>query len=89
MTLNVNLTPELEALVRNKVESGRYGSASEVVRDALRLMEARDQEYEAKLQWLRQAVQAGIDSGIAPGELDMEAIKRRGRQLLGQIKKRR
>ncbi len=40
MTLNVNLTPELEALVRDKVASGRYSSASEVVRDALRLMEA-------------------------------------------------
>ena len=39
MTLNINLTPQLEKLVRQKVESGRYNSASEVVREALRLME--------------------------------------------------
>jgi antitoxin ParD1/3/4 len=87
MTLNVNLTPELEALVRNKVTSGLYGSASEVVRDALRLMEARDREYEAKLDWLRRELQAGIDSGDA-GELDMQAIKQRGRERLAQLRKR-
>jgi antitoxin ParD1/3/4 len=87
MTLNVNLTPELEALVRNKVTSGLYGSASEVVRDALRLMEARDREYEAKLDWLRRELQAGVDSGDA-GELDMQAIKRRGRERLAQLRKR-
>jgi len=37
--MNVNLTPQLEALVRQKVESGLYGSASEVVREALRLLD--------------------------------------------------
>ena len=41
MTLNVNLTPELEAMVRDKVATGLYSSASEVVREALRLMEER------------------------------------------------
>ena len=87
MTLNVNLTPELEAIVRAKVASGRYGSASEVVRDALRLMETRDQEHDARLQWLRREIQAGIDSGDA-GELDMKEIKRRGRERLVQLRKR-
>lgn len=42
MTLNVNLTPELEAMVRDKVATGLYSSASEVVREALRLMEEKD-----------------------------------------------
>src|SRR6266436_1209545 len=42
MPLNVNLTPQLEELVRRKVSSGRYNSASEVVREALRIMEAHD-----------------------------------------------
>lgn len=37
--MNVSLTPELEAYVEGKVESGRYTSASEVVREALRLLE--------------------------------------------------
>ena len=40
--MNVNLTPELEKLVHKKVKTGRYNSASEVVREALRLMEGRD-----------------------------------------------
>jgi len=40
--MNVSLTPHLEAMVREKVESGRYSNASEVVREALRLMEAQD-----------------------------------------------
>ncbi len=64
--MNVNLTPQLEEWVQQKVASGRYNNASEVVREALRLMEEREQEREAKLAWLRQAVQEGIDSG--PGE---------------------
>jgi len=42
MTINVNLTPHLEEMVRQKVASGRYNSASEVVREALRRMEAED-----------------------------------------------
>ena len=40
--MNIHLTRELEQLVQNKVQSGRYNSASEVVREALRLMEERD-----------------------------------------------
>ena len=40
--MNVHLTPELETLVQNKVKTGRYNSASEVVREALRLFEERD-----------------------------------------------
>jgi hypothetical protein len=43
MTMNVNLSPQLEAMVKAKVASGRYTSASEVVREALRLMEQQDQ----------------------------------------------
>ena len=41
--MNVSLTPELEEFVSSKVNSGRYSSASEVVREALRLLEEHDQ----------------------------------------------
>ena len=41
MTMNVNLSPQLEAMVKAKVASGLYTSASEVVREALRLMESK------------------------------------------------
>lgn len=47
--MNVSLTPELEQFVSNKVESGRYNSASEVVREALRLLEEHDSARAAQL----------------------------------------
>ena len=47
--MNVSLTLELEEFVNAKVEGGRYGSASEVVREALRLLEEHDQNRAARL----------------------------------------
>ena len=47
--MNVSLTPELEKFVSDKVESGRYTSASEVVREALRLLEEQDQAKSTQL----------------------------------------
>ena len=47
--MNIHLTPELEQMVQRKVKTGRYNSASEVVREALRMMEQRD-EYRAITQ---------------------------------------
>lgn len=81
MTLNISLTPQLEEMVRQKVASGLYNSASEVVREALRLMEAQDQLRAIKLEQLRQDIREGLDSGSA-GELDVEIIKQRGRARL-------
>ncbi len=63
MGMNVNLTPQLEDLVRAKVSSGLYTSASEVVREALRLMQEQDQLREAKLEELRRDVRRGLESG--------------------------
>ena len=59
--MNVNLTPKLEKLVQNKVKTGRYNSASEVVREALRLLEENDRIRAAQLTGLRK----GIDEGLA------------------------
>ncbi len=42
VTMNVNLTSQLEDFIHSKVKSGLYNSASEVVRDALRLLEEQD-----------------------------------------------
>ena len=60
--MNVSLTPELEKIVSVKVESGLYNSASEVVREGLRLLQQRDQMREMKLEALRREIQKGIDS---------------------------
>jgi antitoxin ParD1/3/4 len=65
MGMNVNLTPQLEELVRAKVATGMYNSASEVVRDALRLMVQNDQVHEVKLEQLRQEIKLGLNSGEA------------------------
>ena len=78
MGMNVNLSPQLEELVRSKVASGLYTSASEVVREALRLLEGQDRMRDAKLEQLRNEVGRGLDSG--PSEpWDAEAVKRQGR----------
>lgn len=84
--MNVSLTPKLEALIDEKVRSGLYTSASEVVREALRLLEERDQMLALRREELRKEIQKGLDSGPAT-PLDMEAIKRAGREKLAQKKK--
>jgi len=63
MTMNVNLSPQLEAMVKDKVASGRYTSTSEVVREALRLMEQQDRLRALQLQKLQQDIQEGLVSG--------------------------
>ena len=68
--MNVNLTPELEQMVHNKVQTGRYNSASEVVREALRLMEERDQ---VKAE-VRKKIAAGIESARAGRLTDGDAF---------------
>jgi antitoxin ParD1/3/4 len=60
--MNVHLTEELEQLVQSRVKSGRYGSASEVVRDALRLLADRDELMELRKQELRKKIAQGFDS---------------------------
>jgi antitoxin ParD1/3/4 len=62
---SVTLGDHFQQFVDARVSNGHYGSASEVVRDALRLLERKEQEEEAKLQWLRGAIEQGINSGRA------------------------
>ena len=71
--MNVSLTPELEKIVAERVSSGRYASASEVIREALRLLEERDQ-----LNQLRQEVRLGLEQ-LDQGRrqpFDAQALKR-------------
>jgi antitoxin ParD1/3/4 len=64
-TRNVNLTEELDRFVYSRIESGRYESASEVMRAALRTLEREELEHEARLTALRTAIDEGEASGIA------------------------
>jgi antitoxin ParD1/3/4 len=61
--MNVSLTPELEHLLSEKVRTGMYQTASEVVRDGLRLLKERDQRLES----LRREVRSGFEA-VARGE---------------------
>jgi len=59
--MNVSLTPELEQLVHAKVKSGRYLSASEVIREGLRLLEERDRLFELRLTELQHKITVGVE----------------------------
>ena len=67
-TRNINLTPEMDQFVDDRIRRGLYANASEVLRAGLRALEQDEQEDLAKLEALRSAIQAGIDSGVAPGD---------------------
>lgn len=76
--MNVSLTPELEKLVHEKVKSGRYLSASEVVREGLRLLEKRDRLYKARLAELQKEITIGVEEAdrgeLVDGEVVMQEI---------------
>jgi len=83
--MNVSLTPELEKLVIDKVNSGRYNSASEVVRDGLRSLQNDDLRREIMLGVEQIRAGEGI---VVDGQDELrqlfEGVKRRGRQQLAQ-----
>jgi antitoxin ParD1/3/4 len=91
--MNVSLTPELERLVEEKVKTGMYQTASEVVREGLRLLNERDQRFAT----LRSDIRSGFEA-IDRGEFEehdarttkqlAQEIKRRGRQRLAEEKRK-
>jgi len=89
MSLNVSLPVELEKRVREHVASGMYGSASEVIREALRLFETYQATQTSQLHALRDDIQLGLADVKAKrvGALDVDLIKRQGRQRLKQAAK--
>ena len=65
--MNFSLTPQLETFVRECTESGEYNNASEVVREAIRLLKRTTEERSIKLKHLREAIAKG-DEAISCGE---------------------
>ena len=87
--MNVSLTPELERWIAEKVKSGLYKSSSEVVREGIRVLKAREAQRQALVQDLRQELLVGIqqlDAGKSNrfDEALVDAIKQTGRDQLGQ-----
>ncbi len=89
--MNVSLTTELKEMVEEKVKSGLYQTASEVVRDALRLLKEHDRERDMKLKALRREIAIGIKQAergqIAP--LDMTEILAESRRRAAKKRKNR
>ena len=56
--MNISLTPELERLVADKVNSGMYKTSSEVIREGLRLLKERDERHQS----LRRDIRAGFEA---------------------------
>ena len=86
-TVNISITPELDSLLQSRVESGRYQTTSEVVREALRLLERQEQERDESFAQLRSKLKRGaeqaergelLDGDIMFGEL-REMIEERRR----------
>ena len=93
--MNVSLTPELEKLVNDKVKSGLYNSASEVVRESLRLLNDHDELNRIRRNDLRREIMLGVEQirngqsiTVSLDELPafFEGVKKRGRERLAQLK---
>jgi antitoxin ParD1/3/4 len=85
MASSYSIGKHFEGMIEGLIESGRYSTASEVMREGLRLVEEREERRQAKLEALRAEIQKGLDSGRAE-EVDidemMARIKAEGRKRL-------
>src|SRR5437879_3898232 len=74
ITRNIALTPHFDRFVQSKVESGRYESASEVVRDGLRLLEEREEQRQQSLGQVRQDIELGWEQSQRGEVVDGPAV---------------
>ena len=89
--MNVSLTPELEKLVNERVQSGLYSSASEVIREALRLLKEQGELRQRRLEELRKEIGFGLEQ-LNRGEgvpLNIAKIKSRLRKRLPERGRRK
>jgi antitoxin ParD1/3/4 len=90
--MNISLTPELEQYVNGRVQSGLYHSASEVIREGLRLLKEKDEVHQRKLEELRREIQIGVDQADR-GHIStftkatLKEIKAKGRKRLSADRK--
>ena len=77
-TMNISVPDPMKDWVQAQIEGGKYASSSDYVRDLIR----KDQKQQYKLMALQAAITLGIESGRA-GELDIESIKRKAKELAG------
>ena len=80
-SMNVSLTPELEQFVQSRVASGRFQTASEVVREGLRLLEERELSRETALKELRAKIRRAVEQADRGELLDGDAVFEEIRKL--------
>lgn len=86
--MNVSLTRELEKFVTDKVASGRYTSASEVVREALRLLEREEKSRKEQIEDFNRELQARVEALDRGERVTKEEFLREIQELLGRRRKR-
>jgi antitoxin ParD1/3/4 len=83
-TINISLTPELGAFLQSRVKSGQYQTTSEVVREALRLLQHQEKEREAGLRQLKAKLQRGAAQAEHGQLLDGDEVFEELRQLIAE-----
>lgn len=90
---NITLTPEDERLIDDHIKAGLYSSASEVVAEALRLLEVHEELEKIKFEALRRDIAAGIedlDRGhVVPAEEVFEELKKANRYVRRKATRRK
>jgi antitoxin ParD1/3/4 len=86
-TVNISLTPELGTFLRSRVKSGRYQTTSEVVREALRLLQQQEKEREEGLKELKAKLKRGAAQAERGELLDSDEVFEELRQLIAERKR--
>ncbi len=72
--MKVSLTPELEELIQEKINSGQYTSVSEIIAEGLRLLDERDKLKAARLAELKEKIREGIEAADRGELIDGEEV---------------
>lgn len=87
--MNISLTPELERMVQEKVQGGLYTSASEVIRESLRLMHMYESLKKQRIMQLNQAIDAGLEDLHQGKHIDGEVSRKKMRKKINEIASRK
>lgn len=88
-TVNISLTPELDAFLRARVKSGRYQTTSEVVREALRLLERHELERDRAFQQLKAKLEQGSAEAERGELLDGDVVFEELRKMIEERRRSR
>jgi antitoxin ParD1/3/4 len=83
-TVNISITPELDAFLQERVKSGRYQTTSEVVREALRLLERHEQEREEAIHRLKAKLERGAGQAERGETIDGDEVFLELREMIDE-----